>query len=678
MSNLTIEKFWLRRLAALQRTSASLVKGWLFEEAGLPTFREAPLHIDAELCAEDDEQTSSILLVSAPGAVGKSTLARQIAFASNAVYIDLAQTDPVGGNTLSGGILKSSLYDIWKAEKTAVLIDGLDEARFRVTQAAFEAFLSDVAEMARGRNVPTVLFGRTGAVQDAWLVFAANDMTPTVIEIGFYGAEAAVDFAMAQVRTVKENAQHEDVERAAVSLLLDKLRSQTENDGDRFAGYAPVLRAVAERVGRVGNPAALIAEINRGEKPVTLKTVISAILERERGKLTQLQFVDPRLRDTLYSEDEQLDRLVSRVYGLPVPGLPPMGAADAQTYSNALNTWLPEHPFLDGAMAASSSVFDAVITTHALKAEHSADLAVQRELRREAGANPFLAEFYVPAPQTEKPLRLPPAHVGILYGSLRARLTLGDSASLTISAPEGAKDEEALRAEVEIALARRDATNPRVLQFESEQTGVLRLGSHVEDVEIEAPHATVEIGPGPEAVLVAPISIQCDALAFTSDKVIAEVIAGRPENAVYLEARSFSAPQISAVPTVREKVNLSVSWPNAAAHPWTAFSTFPQAVADPRVEEALRRFRKFVISFRSHSKGSLARFRDKLDHDRMTKGTGQAVLNKLIADGIITPTGPMYFLNPDLLGKLAGASYASVMSREFSKEAIKYVTEAIG
>ena len=35
------------------------------------------------------------------------------------------------------------------------------------------------------------------------------------------------------------------VEQQAVELLLERLRSQTETDGDRFAGYAPVLQAVA-------------------------------------------------------------------------------------------------------------------------------------------------------------------------------------------------------------------------------------------------------------------------------------------------------------------------------------------------------------------------------------------------------------------------------------------------
>ena len=85
-----------------------------------------------------------------------------------------------------------------------------------------------------------------------------------------------------------------------------------------------------------------------------------------------------------------------------------------------------------------------------------------------------------------------------------------------------------------------------------------------------------------------------------------------------------------------------------------------------------------MISFRSHSKGSLARFRDKLDHDRMTKGTGQAVLDKMMADKIMTLTGAMYYLDPDLLGRLAGASYASVMSRQYSAETIDYVTKAIG
>src|SRR5262249_47901019 len=110
-----------------------------------------------------------------------------------------------------------------------------------------------------------------------------------------------------------------------------------------------------------------------------------------RGKLEGLNFEDPSIAEKLYLPEEQLDRLVARFYKLPTPNLPLMRPVDAHTYSAALETWLPEHPFLDGSYSASSAVFDAIITNRALKNRASVGAAVERELSRgAAGANPFL------------------------------------------------------------------------------------------------------------------------------------------------------------------------------------------------------------------------------------------------------------------------------------------------
>ena len=163
--------------------------------------------------------------------------------------------------------------------------------------------------------MPTVLFGRTGAVQDAWVVLTDRDIEITVMEIGYYGPEVSADFAEAQLRAAQPNSRYADAERRALELLLARLREQTEHDGDRFAGYAPVLKAVADRVANDSNPGALVAQIEQGAQPVTLRSVVLAILERERGKLGQLPFEDSSLEASLYSPDEQLDRLVSRLYG---------------------------------------------------------------------------------------------------------------------------------------------------------------------------------------------------------------------------------------------------------------------------------------------------------------------------------------------------------------------------
>lgn len=673
MADYTIEDFWRLRLPSGQSAAFKALAGWESEVAELPTFVEAPLSKSTIYGDGGDPATSPIILVSAAGAVGKSTLARQIASATGAVYVDLAKADPVGGNTLSGGLVKSRLLADWEADSTTVLIDGLDEARLRVTQDGFNAFIADVAYLAKERSTPTVLFGRTGAIQEAWLLL--TDAVPvTVLEIGYYTPELATRFAMAHLRRRKPDYPFMDVADRAIGLLLASLRLDVGGDGDRFAGYAPVLQAVAEQVARDANPAALIAKIERGEQPVTLQTIIAAILEREQTKLGPLAFEDPSLKSKLYNPREQLVRLVARVYGQPTPPLPPMSANDAQIYANALDTWVPDHPFLDGGRAPVSAVFDAVIAGIALCNEHTAESATSRELARGAAANPFLAEFYLAA-QAEGYIR--PEHVGIIYASLRARLSIGDEASLSIDGAESEDELEQLRADIEITLVRAGSDKLRVLSFKTEQTGVVRLGSFVEDVEVNAPHANVEIGGASEAVLVSPVAIQVGRLSIRAERLIAEAQPDRATGAVSLEADTADTTDVTNVPLLNGKVALTVSWQGDGAYPWTNFRSEPTVVQDPRTAEALRRFRKFVISFRSHSKGALKRFAGKLEHDRMTKGTGRAVLDHMLATGIVSTDGSMYTLHPDKLAQVADASYVSTMARHFSDGTVAFVQEAI-
>lgn len=677
MPDFSIERFWRARLSVVPISRDLSVRGWFLPRDRLTTFKEAPLTESSELDARVSPQQSSIILVSAPGAVGKSTLARQIACETGSVYVDLARTDPVGGNAVSGGLVKAGIYSEWQSQSTALLIDGLDEARLRVTQEAFEAFINDIAHIANGRSVPTVLFGRTGSVQDAWLMLSNANTGFSVLEIGYYDLEASVDFADARVREKCTNDQHASVRRRAVRSLLERLRAETSNDGDRFGGYAPVLQAVADRVAKETNPAALISQVESGAQPVTLQTVVSAILERERGKLDGMPFEEPTLSDSLYRPQEQLDRLSARVYGMPVPPLPAMKPNDAQSYSNALESWVAEHPFLDGGRGASSAVFAAVIAAHALRNPKSAEVACQKELARGAAANPFLSEFYLPQQADTASFHLPPEHIGIVYSSLRARLSLGDSASLVVEAPEGATEEEALRAEVEISLARREPGRQRVLRFDTEQTGTLKIGAYVEDVELIVPHSRVEVGPGAEAALIAPVNIQCGELAITASKVIAECPPSYTDAAVYLEAGKFEGTKIESIPILRGNVALTVIWPQSQAHPWTSFSITPPKVPDARLDEALRRFRRFVTAFRSHSKGSLARYQHKIEHERMTKGMGTAVLKLMIESKVLSLSGSMYFLDPKRLGAEAGVSYADCMARRFGDKAIKFVERAL-
>lgn len=260
----TIEEFWTQRLITSHAEPIRQTKGWQLVSESAGTFKEAPLDLSDEFTSEFSPLASPLILVSAPGAVGKTTLAKQIAYRTGAIYIDLAQSEPVGGHTLSGGLVRAGAYDRWQAGTTTVLVDGLDEARLRVAQEAFEAFLDDVLELSVKRTLPTVLFGRSGSIQDAWFILAASGVEVPVLEIGYFGIEDAIEFATAKLRTDYPARLHPEPDKRAIALLLERIRNQTESDGDRFAGYAPVLQAVVEQVGREGNPAALVAAIEKG------------------------------------------------------------------------------------------------------------------------------------------------------------------------------------------------------------------------------------------------------------------------------------------------------------------------------------------------------------------------------------------------------------------------------
>jgi hypothetical protein len=669
----TIKDFWEPQLGGIRPAPASLIKGWSAGNAPLRTFTEAPLTLNRDL-SSDAPESASILLISAPGAVGKTTLAKQIAAETGAVYVDLAAADPVGGNTLSGGLAKSGLFDLWRSGETTLLVDGLDEARLRVTQEAFEAFLVDLADLTKGRRMPAALFGRTGAIQDSWIPLQEQGASFGILEIGFYDAEQSAEFARAYLASKSSNSAHGEVQMRAVELLLSRLRDEAASDGDRFAGYAPVLQAVVERVLAEDNPATLVAQIEKGERPVTLQTVVAAILDRERSKLITLPLQESGAIDRLYSPEEQLSRLVARVYGLATPAPPKLSSDDAQIYTDALETWLPEHPFLDGGHRPSSAVFEAVIVAEGLRTAGATDSAIANELARGSAANPFLAEFYIP--EAEELPDLPAEHVGIVYASLRARLKIGDHASLLVEGADAGDEEEALRAEVEIFVSRGDSDIPRVLNFHSEQVGTIKLGKYVEDVEVFAPYGSVEIGAGTEALLVAPVLVQCEKLRANCDKLIVEKGRDSDSADVFLEADRVES-SLTTQPVIRGGAKLSVAWPGARAHPWTAFATEPTPIENPMVDEALRRLRKFVTAFRSHSRGTLARYRHKIEHERMTKGTGAQVLDALREHEIITLDGSMYFLNPSRLGEIAGATYAQVAARQFAPKTVEFVRNAI-
>ena len=693
----TIADFWLPRLSAPARGVNGTPVGWAHVKAELRTFLEAPIRLSSGFGNTTPAQ-SGVILVSAPGAVGKSTLARQISFKTGAMLLDLAEAAPVGANTLVGGLATTGLLQPFQQGSASLIIDGLDEARMRVTHGGYDAFLDDVVNLKAPQHRPLVLFGRTGAVEDAWLRLSDKGLEPPVLEIGYFSKSQAAKFSKIQVQNARGDGHIREPDDRAVDLLLDRMGMTLQTEEDSFSGYAPVLIALSKRVFDPVNPdtqntQALIARLEKEQEPLTLARIADSIMRREQEKLNSLAFQDQSLREKLYAPDEQVARLLAHLYGgTPDISLPHMSVQDRQAYDDALNTWVLEHPFLDGTgRKPSSVVFGGMLGSKALRTKEIAESALDMEFDRGVLANPFLWEFYMlDLSSSDSAVEIPADHIGILYASLRARLAQGETASLRIDGEidEGSDQDEF--AEGEIEKIDRNGQDVPLVSFITDRAGQFRFGLHVEDVDISAPESQVYISriPGKnEIVFVAPVSITAKQMNLNANKIVVRPPSSR--SGVEFNVNrivSLQSEDVTVSPDIRPPIcqgtSLELFGTGFQNYPWTDFIGATPNNVDPKIDEPLRRLKRILRLFRARGMGDLAKYRDAIEDRRRTKGSGQKVLDQLLVEEVLRREGKMYYLNPKRLSSVVGLHFGDLQSAHASlnttPKTIDFLNRAVG
>ena len=654
----TIDDFWMPLLSAPARGVNGTPVGWTHVESELPTFMEAPIRPTSGFGDATPAQ-SGVILVSAPGAVGKSTLAHQISFKTGAMLLDLAKAAPVGANTLVGGLAKTRLYQSFQNGSASLIIDGLDEARMRVKHGGYAAFMDDVVSLIDPNHKPLILFGRTGAVEYAWLYLSDKGIEPPVLEIGYFNQSQAAEFTKVQVKISRGDDNIREPDARAVDMLLSRMRTALQTEKDPFSGYAPVLIALAKRVFDPDNPnthntQAFIARLEKDQEPFTLTGIADSIMRREQEKIKSLPFQDKTLREKLYTPEEQIARLLHHLYeGMPNIPVPHMTEQDRPLYDDALETWVLEHPFLDGTgRRPSSVVFEGLLVSKALQTEGIAEFALDKEFDRGVLANPFLSEFYMlDLGSTDSTVEIPAEHIGILYASLIARLAQGEAASLRIDGEIDEEDQQNDTAEGEIVKIYRSGDYVTLVSFSTDRAGHFRFGLQIEGVDIIAPESQISIGRSSgenEIVFVAPISVDAGKMNLNADNII---VRPSPSQGDIEFIVSLQSEEVHALPSFHRPIcqgasRLEVFGSGFQNYPWPDFiGAVPNSV-DPEIDEPLQRLKRILRLFRAHGGGDLAKYRDAIKHRRRTRGSGQKVLDRLLKEKVLRREGRMYYLDP--------------------------------
>lgn len=679
----SIENFWKKTFSgATTKLKLNTYDGWTSIVDSDPSYIEASLTL-----REGYSDTRQLIwLVSAPGAVGKSTFAKEICAKTGAIYLDLATAATVGGNCITGGLVHTGALQAWQAGEAALVIDALDEARLRVTQPAFEDFIRDINTVSKLGKYPILLLGRVGIIEETWTIFAEQEkIEPPIFNIEFFNQNQAKTFIERRLKKLatldrqdnnpeyphlkKSINSHKQIYEKTINAAVEGLHEITTDEPQSFVGYAPVLDAVAKVIASETNPARLQDELRRILEGEVLLLLGNEILNREAGKLEdQLRNSISQMPQNLYSPTEQLNRLACRLFGLPAPQAPEFSDPQhAKAYMEAVNSLLPQHPFLDGTGAAPSNiVFAAYIVVAALKSD-------DHRLRERGESysnymkhtpNPFLYYFYHQENQA-----IPISHVGLLHESIMAKLKIGETIRLSID--EGDTD----LLEIEILKFDQAGNQISTESFKSNPDGILHFGRRVANISVEADNLLVTLGTNDTLEFIAPVTIICSALELKCKNI---VVKGDPENAVILEAHTANTTDIASTPVVRGETTLMVSWPESNIYPWNNYNSPEAIVEEAEIKDLVRVFRRLIMAFRSHSKGRLARYKGKIEHSRMLKGQqGRDLLTKLQSDNIISLEESMYYLDANALGAKTGASFLDVNLKRYEKKTIDYIKSTL-
>lgn len=697
-----INAFWRRRLAGASTPTASKIPGWSADVTVMNGFVEPTLTV-----VMGDPSAARLLIIAAPGAVGKSSYARALSSATNSVIVDLARTSPLGGNFFNGGLANAfgpkALLDAAEG-RISLVVDALDEAQMRAGPQGYEAGLLDLAGIAATPSaIPAVLLGRALAAEDAYLLLTTAGYDTSLLKIEFFDESQASQYLQLKLPVVAARSEevasafqtHESVFRDLAEQARVKLMAVAGYEETNFAGYAPVLDAICEFTLEADgglNPQAKLSKLRAASQIELIDDITNSILEREQGKLLnqfgeQHPSATPAMLGKLYTVEEQLERVTFHLLGGDVPACPELPTeAYYTTYQEMVERFAPQHPFVFGNGVASNPVFAAYVVAWALRNSPHADVVRRAVLAKPHLISGIIFEMYDRRVRESPSAEMPLADVGILYQALNSQIVPGQRVQLEISDQDVGNGVSAIEVNFEL-LERIDPSTSEAPAgrtwgpYSTTVETLLELHSPFSNVYVNAP-ITVQLGDGIIQQIGAPTELSVDGLIITAKQVL--VHSGGADlpkelQTVALIAEDADCAGVQTV-IVRDDAALSVSWPGAKAFPWNNYVVSVTAAADEEVTFLRRRLRRILTAFRSHSKGALVRLAAKIHSGRMTKDSrGIALVERLKEDGILVPfdAGKFYRLDPDLMGKTLGVGYQALAQSQFTPESDSYLADIL-
>jgi hypothetical protein len=211
--------------------------------------------------------------------------------------------------------------------------------------------------------------------------------------------------------------------------------------------------------------------------------------------------------------------------------------------------------------------------------------------------------------------------------------------------------------------------------FKSNITGRhnVLLGSRLSACFIEMP-CEVTLSASEEIELTAPVEISARKINLLSSALVIKAQPKSIQKEVILEAREVMS-SLTTLP-LEGGVEFSVRVTQTGVHHYPLVKHVKQREILPTADNVRAKYlklRKMLTHFRSHSRGTMAKLRAKVENERVAgNDVGGPILKRFITDGILVPDGRFYFLQPANVDKFLGVSWMRLREGEVNQKLVEY------
>lgn len=648
-----------------------------------------------ELYSNCGMETPQVLCIAATGASGKSALAEYISAEKKCPIFSLGDHPAVADSALVGVLYNSLGYknitpflDSLHEGNSLVLIDGADEGMVKVNYEAFKTFLKGIADIASKCSKTTfIVLGRISAMEIVQLVFEELGLKTKCVRIEAFTENQAKEF-------INNSTGRNDADSAYVELrdyILTSVGDIFKNQHDiktseyqKFIGYAPVLMSIAKLITSETNPHKLYQELLRqGVKNIDLLiTIVESILERDKeNKIKNLVLKDlvanrneqfrQTVFDKVYTKAEQCYRVLAKAMGVELTMSITGDREFDIKYEEQIKNWIEDHPFWDiDKRCIQNTVFESYIIASLIVLPQYRDLVYQY-LRIKYKDAFMLFYIYDALMKNERSID----NLFLPYLLSSAHSLDDNEHKVEVLIEEEDAQDNCTRCMVSI----KGYDKEYIHSLDVPNVNRLYLGDFISNSTVIVPTLDFELNHV-QSSLTAPITIQCNSLYTQAGDFHVEFTPSKSNGSVVVDCQDVYTDFVNG-----RQYKFYISGGEDAfkifseKSPGYPFDQFWRN--DGEIEElteaqvkVYQKLRRTISLFKSHSKGRLAKFKDKIDNRRwLGSEEWHFLLEALLDNDVLYVEDNFYFISPDNLSRCLGVSYDQLREGVVTPKIVEFI-----